>query len=205
MSLLPPSAGFSTAQRRQIAVITTVALAVFLFFRFIPTGTNLNHMDFRVSGKNSVDYCDPANPQFIPVIAARSPVKMTLKTEGTPKRGEELRVTLTLVTAGGKPIAPEDLLVMHAKKLHLLITDPTLAEYQHVHPEPTRRPGEWSFAFTPRLGGTYRFFADFTPAATARSHAGPPATSRLDRRTGPRFIRSGGWPATPPSSSLRGR
>ncbi len=126
-------------------------------------------MDFRVSGKNSVDYCDPANPQFIPVIAARSPVKMTLKTEGTPKRGEELRVTLTLVTAGGKPIAPEDLLVMHGKKLHLLITDPTLTEYQHVHPEPTRRPGEWAFLFTPRLGGTYRFFADFTPAATARS------------------------------------
>jgi hypothetical protein len=169
MSQPPPSTGFSAVQLRQIAVITTVALAVFLFFRFIPTGTNLNHMDFRVSGKNSVDYCDPANPQFIPVIAARSPVKMTLKTEGTPKRGEELRVTLTLVTAGGKPIAPEDLLVMHGKKLHLLITDPTLTEYQHVHPEPTRRPGEWAFLFTPRLGGTYRFFADFTPAATARS------------------------------------
>jgi hypothetical protein len=169
MSQPPPSTGFSAVQLRQIAVITTVALAVFLFFRFIPTGTNLNHMDFRVSGKNSVDYCDPANPQFIPVIAARSPVKMTLKTEGTPKRGEELRVTLTLVTAGGKPIAPEDLIVMHGKKLHLLITDPTLTEYQHVHPEPTRRPGEWTFLFTPRLGGTYRFFADFTPAATARS------------------------------------
>ena len=169
MSQLPPSAGFSTAQLRQISVITAVALAVFLFFRFIPTGTNLNHMDFRVSGKNSVDFCDPANPQFIPVVAARSPVKMTLKTEVTPRRGEELRVTLTLVTAGGKPIAPEDLLVMHGKKLHLLITDPTLAEYQHVHPEPTRHPGEWSFLFTPRLGGTYRFFADFTPAATARS------------------------------------
>ena len=88
MSQPPPSTGFSAAQLRQIAVITTVALAVFLFFRFIPTGTNLNHMDFRVSEKNSVDYCDPANPQFIPVIAARSPVKMTLKTEGTPKRGE---------------------------------------------------------------------------------------------------------------------
>ena len=124
MSQLPPSAGFSTAQLRQISVITAVALAVFLFFRFIPTGTNLNHMDFRVSGKNSVDFCDPANPQFIPVVAARSPVKMTLKTEVTPRRGEELRVTLSLVTAGGKPIAPEDLLVMHGKKLHLLITDP---------------------------------------------------------------------------------
>jgi hypothetical protein len=44
-----------------------------------------------------------------------------------------------------------------------------LTEYQHVHPEPTRRPGECRFLFTPRLGGRYRFFADFTPVATARS------------------------------------
>jgi hypothetical protein len=169
MSPPAPSPGLSAGQRRQIVVITTVALAVFLFFRLLPTGTNLNHMDFRVSGKNSVDFCDPANPQFIPVVAARSPVKMTLKTEGPPKTGEVRWVTLTLVTAGGKPIAPDDLLVMHEKKLHLLITDPTLTEYQHVHPAPTLRPGEWSFLFTPRRGGMYRFFADFTPAATARS------------------------------------
>ena len=126
-------------------------------------------MDFRLSGKNSVEFCDPANPQFIPVVAARSPVKLTLKTVATPRSGQELRITLTLFTAAGKPIAPEDLLVMHAKKLHLLIADPTLTDYQHVHPEPTRRAGEWSFAFTPQHGGTYRIFADFTPAATARS------------------------------------
>jgi len=169
MSPPRPSSGLDPEQRLQIVGITGVALAVFLFFRFIPTGTNLNHMDFRVSGKNSVDFCDPANPQFIPVLAARSPVKMTLKTEDAPRAGEPLWVTLLLVTAGGKPIANEDLLVMHAKKLHLLITDPTLTEYQHVHPEPTRRPGEWRFLFTPRLGGRYRFFADFTPVATARS------------------------------------
>jgi len=169
MSQPSVGAALSLAQRRQIAWISASALAVFLFFRFLPTGTNLNHMDFRVSGKNSVDFCDPANPQFIPVLAARSPVKMTLKPEDTPRTGEPLWVTLLLVTAGGKPIAPEDLLVMHAKKLHLLITDPTLTEYQHVHPEPTRRPGEWRFLFTPRLGGRYRFFADFTPVATARS------------------------------------
>ena len=157
------------AQRRQIGWITAGAVAVFLFFRLLPTGTNLNHMDFRVTGKNSIDFCDPANPQFIPVVAATSPVKMTLKTAAAPAAAGEVRATLTLVTASGKPIAPEDLLVMHGKKLHLLIADPSLTDYQHVHPEPTRTAGAWSFAFTPRFGGTYRVFADFTPAATNRS------------------------------------
>jgi hypothetical protein len=169
MSAGTERAGLTSAQRRQIALITGGALAVFLFFRFLPTGTNLNHMDFRVSGKNSIDFCDPANPQFIPVVAATSPVKLTLRTAAPPVAGGEVRATLKLVTASGKPIAPEDLLVMHSRKLHLLISDPTLTDYQHVHPEPTRQPGEWSFALTPRQGGTYRVFADFTPAATARS------------------------------------
>jgi hypothetical protein len=58
---------------------------------------------------------------------------------------------------------------MHTRKLHLLIADPSLTDYQHLHPEPTRVPGEWSFTFTPTLGGIYRIFADFTPAATNRS------------------------------------
>lgn len=156
-------------QRRQIGRITVGAVAVFLVFRFLPTGTNLNHMDFRVAGKNSIDFCDPSNPQFIPVVAATSPVKMRLKTAVAPTATSEVRATLTLVTASGKPVAPEDLVVMHAKKLHLLIADPSLTDYQHVHPEPTRTAGEWSFAFTPRFGGTYRVFADFTPAATNRS------------------------------------
>jgi hypothetical protein len=73
-----------------------------------------------------------------------------------------------LTTSSGKPIATNDLSVVHTKRLHLLITDPTLTDYQHVHPEPTGQPGEWSFNFVPRKSGTYRVFADFTPAATGR-------------------------------------
>jgi hypothetical protein len=52
--------------------------------------------------------------------------------------------------------------------MHLLIVDPSLDDYQHVHPRPGRRPGEWEFRFRPRFGGAYRIFADFTPVATNR-------------------------------------
>ena len=58
---------------------------------------------------------------------------------------------------------------MHSRKLHLLLADPSLTDYQHVHPEPTKVAGEWSFVFTPKHGGIYRIFADFTPTATNRS------------------------------------
>jgi hypothetical protein len=161
-------------QQNQIALITLGAVALFVTFRYLPTGTNLSHMDFRATGKNSIEFCDPANPQFIPVVNVRSPVTMTLekvnilRPSNAPEATLEVNGTLTLKTASGKPIAPEDLLVMHTRKLHLLIVDPTLTDYQHVHPEPTRTPGSWNFNFTPHRGGDYRIFADFTPVATGR-------------------------------------
>lgn len=155
---------------RSVAWITGAALALYAGFRLLPTGTNLHHMDFQVSGANALEMCDPANPQFIPVVEARSPVRMELRAEGgdAPAAGRETRWVLSLATLAGKPIGPVDLLTVHTKKLHLLVVDPTLRDYQHVHPEPGERPGEWIFAHTPRRAGAYRVFADFTPAATGR-------------------------------------
>ena len=164
-----PNSALSSAQWRQFVWITLAAVSLYVFFRFLPTGTDLNHMDFRVTGKNAIEMCDPSNPQFISVIAATSPVALTVKTAAAPAAGREVQVTVRMTTANNKLIAPEDLVVMHTRKLHLLIADPSLTDYQHLHPEPTRVPGEWSFTFTPKLGGIYRIFADFTPAATNRS------------------------------------
>lgn len=115
-----------------------------------------------------MEFCDPANPQFMPVIAVRSPVTMTLVSAETASVGREVRVIAVLKTASGKPITPDDLLVVHTQKLHLLVIDPALSDYQHLHPQPGKNAGEWEFVFTPRRTGLYRIFADFTPAATAR-------------------------------------
>jgi hypothetical protein len=159
----------ASTEKRQLGWITAGAIAVFLFLRFLPTGTNLSHMDFRVNAKNSIDFCDPLNPQFIPVVAVASPVTLALTDDGSPiAAGKEAHFTLTLKTASGKLIAPEDLIVAHTKLLHLLIVDPWLDDYQHVHPEPGHTKGEWTFAFMPKHEGRYRVFADFTPVATAR-------------------------------------
>lgn len=156
--------------RQQIIAITAAALGLYVVIRLLPTGSNLNHMDFRVEGggKSALEFCDPANPQFIPVVAVRSPVVLTLRSAQPPERRQPVDFTVTLSTAGGKPIGPADLLVAHTRKLHLLVVDPTLSDYQHVHPEPGRRDGEWVFTLTPARAGVYRVFADFTPAATAR-------------------------------------
>lgn len=158
------------AQWRQLFVISLVAVAAYFGLRALPTGTNLNHMDFRVEAKgaSTLEFCDPSNPQFIPVVAVRSPVVMSVRSVQPARTGVPVSLVTSLKTASGKPLAPEDLMVMHTRKLHLLLIDPSLTDYQHVHPEPTRTPGEWAFSFTPRAHGTYRVFADFTPVATGR-------------------------------------
>jgi hypothetical protein len=153
---------------RQIAWITAGALGLFFGVRALPTGTNLSHVDFQVQG-NSIEFCDPANPQFIPVVAVHSPVTMELVfVSPHPTAGHMVQATAKLTTSTGKTIGPEDVLVTHTEKLHLLIFDPELHDYQHVHPKPGEHPGEWKFSFTPQVGGNYRIFADFTPIATAR-------------------------------------
>jgi len=156
------------SQRNQIIIITGVALALYVLIRLLPTGSNVNHMDFRMEGKGTLEFCDPANPQFIPVVSVRSPVKMSLQSDHPPAKDEPVEFTLSLRTASGKPIGPADLLVAHTRKLHLLVVDPTLNDYQHLHPEPGRRDGEWIFSLVPRRAGLYRVFADFTPIATQR-------------------------------------
>lgn len=166
MSVVPSR--FGLRQWVQSAAITAVAIAVYAALRLVPIGTNLNHIDFRVAGPGAIEFCDPLNPAFIPVVDVRSPVEMRLRANAAPRAGEEVSVTVRLTTASGKPIGPRDLLVSHTERLHLLIVDPSLGDYQHLHPQPGREEGAWDFAFTPQVGGTYRVFADFVPAATGR-------------------------------------
>lgn len=159
----------SASKRTQVALITAAAVALYAGFRVLPTGTNLHPVDFNTQGKGMVELCDPSNPQFVAVTTARSPVTMTLRGDIPAAPGHESKLTLVLATMTGKPVGPADLLVQHTRKLHLLVVDPTLNDYQHLHPEPGAVDGEWTFAFTPRLAGTYRVFADFVPVPTGRS------------------------------------
>ncbi len=74
---------------RQVGGITAGAVAIFAALRLLPTGTNLSHMDFRVDPKagNAIVFCDPLNPLFIPVVAARSPVTLSVATAEPPVAG----------------------------------------------------------------------------------------------------------------------
>ena len=82
-----------------------------------------------------------------------------------PEAGQCVSVVVKLTTKSGKPVTSADLELAHTKFVHLLIVDASLTSYTHEHPVETA-PGEWSFTFNPRIGGTYTVFADLLPKAT---------------------------------------
>lgn len=80
----------------------------------------------------------------------------------TPGRAQAVALTLTDI-ASGKALGPDDLALAHTERLHLLVVDGSLTDYQHIHPVPDpARPGRWRFDFTPRFGRPYKVWADAT-------------------------------------------
>jgi len=88
-------------------------------------------------------------------------LKVAMKAPGAFTPGKAQTVTLMLTEAKtGAPIGPNDLEIAHTKKLHLLIIDESLTDYQHIHPVPGTKLGEWVFDFVPKFARTYRVWTD---------------------------------------------
>lgn len=85
---------------------------------------------------------------------------------GTLTPGKKSAMTLTISDAGGKPVTLDNLKEVHTKKIHLLAVDPSLIDYQHIHPVAGDKPGSYTFDFSPQKSGEYKVFADLVPTAT---------------------------------------
>lgn len=97
---------------------------------------------------------------------------LTLVAEpAAPRAGEQVVITLNLTDAYGAPVSEFE--TVHEKKLHLIIVRQGLDKFTHVHPEPGPQ-GAMTSAMTFPEGGTYYFYADFTP------RDGSPVTIRAE-------------------------
>jgi len=106
-----------------------------------------------------------------PAHHAASAGLSTIQVEILPKdftAGPAQEAEIRLTDTDGKPVTPGQLELAHTKKLHLLIIDESLGDYQHAHPQATEKPGVYRFPFTPRFGGQYTIWADVVPTATGK-------------------------------------
>lgn len=149
--------------------ITGCFVALYFGLRALPdTECNFLHYEGSQITIDGAEFCAVDSPIFLDLQRITFPVEMQLAAEDTVRVGEESWFTVSFATSAGKPIAPQDLAITHTQLLHLLIVDPTLNDYHHVHPEPVGLTGAWSFAIVPRATGTYRVFAEMVPLRTQR-------------------------------------
>lgn len=90
--------------------------------------------------------------------------KMRISPNGEARAGQATSMSILLMDGDtGTPITADQLSVTHTKKFHLLVIDPSLDDYHHIHPTVGSIPGEYVFSYTPKHDGPYRFWADIQP------------------------------------------
>ncbi|MFC5996284.1 hypothetical protein ACFQE5_18945 [Pseudonocardia hispaniensis] len=92
-------------------------------------------------------------------------------TDPTLIRGATHPFSFRITGPDGAPVTAFD--VEHDKRMHLIVVRRDATGFQHVHPE-MAADGTWSVPLTLPAAGSYRAFADFTPAG------GPATTLGVD-------------------------
>ena len=71
-------------------------------------------------------------------------------------------LSFSILDPTGQPLHEYD--TVHDKQLHLIVVRSDGTHYAHVHPSLDHQTGTWSIPWTWNAAGSYRVFADFTPA-----------------------------------------
>lgn len=153
----------------KIGLLTFLFAGLYFVLRALPDAQcGFLHYEEIIHPDGTVEYCATNHAGFLDLTRLEYPVDMNISIEGTLAKGIEQQVSLELLTPGGMPIAPHELAVTHTEKMHVMLIDPSLMDYHHVHPQPEGIRGRYTFEFTPKRAGIYRVFAEIVPMRTRR-------------------------------------
>lgn len=153
----------------QVGVLALICGGIFVALRMAPVEPcEVLHYGDYLAANNEVEFCGEEDTSFIDLVAVRFPVDVSYEALDPAVAGQPVTLDLSLKTSSGTPLQWDDLAVTHTERLHLMVVDEGLRDYQHLHPTPLGAPGHYTITFTPRHGGTYALFFDFLPLVTAR-------------------------------------
>lgn len=153
-----------------ISLLTVFFVAAYFVLRALPDAQcGFLHYEEVIHPDGTIEFCATNHAGFLDLTRLKYPVEMVLALEGgSATQGSEQVVTLELLTSGGMPIAPHELAVTHTKKMHVMLIDPSLQDYHHVHPKADGLNGQYTFEFTPNRSGSYQIFTEIVPLRTRR-------------------------------------
>ncbi len=119
--------------------------------------------------EGELDYCGPGDDGFVDLSIRRWPMSLDFRPLDPLEIGKPCRFEMNIKQADGSPLGKEDVALSHTKRIHLLAIDPTMDDYQHLHPEPDPLfNGIWRFTLTPNKAGEYKVYLDLIPLRSPR-------------------------------------
>lgn len=163
------SHGVTRVSMLSVFMLTLIFVAAYFGLRALPDAQcGFLHYEEVVNPDGSVEFCATNHAGFLDLTRLKYPVEMNVSLADEPVVGVAQEVTLELLTSGGTPIAPHELALTHTKKMHVMVIDPSLEDYHHVHPQADGLNGQYIFEFTPNRAGTYQLFTEVVPLRTRR-------------------------------------
>ena len=141
----------------RVLVLTLVFVAAYFGLRALPDAQcGFLHYEEVVNADGSIEFCATNHAGFLDLTRLKYPVEMNISLDDEAAVGVAQEVTLELLTSGGMSIAPHELALTHTQKMHVMVVDPSLQDYHHVHPQADGLNGQYTFEFTPNRAGTYQ-------------------------------------------------
>lgn len=149
-------------RKNAVLAITAGFVVLFVLIRLAPVEPcEVLHYGDYMNEEGAVEYCGEEETAFFDMTEIRYPIEVKLQPQGEPKPGQATTFDLYLHDHLGRGIAYEDIVVSHTERIHLMAVDPSLTDYQHLHPQPAGAPGHFEFELTPTKAGTYNVYLDF--------------------------------------------
>ena len=136
-------------------------VALYLIVRSLPVEQCdfLHEETYNLEGE--LDYCGLGDTGFIDLSLRKWPMSLNFRPLDTLEIGKPCRFEMNIKQADGSPLSEDDVALSHSQKIHLLAIDPSLADYQHLHPQADPLfKGIWRFTLTPKKAGNYRVYLD---------------------------------------------
>lgn len=150
-------------------VLALPFIGIFAIVRSLPVEQCdfLHEETYNLEGK--LDYCGPGDTGFVDLSIRKWPMKLMFRPLDPLEIGKPCRFEMNIKQADGSPLGDEDVALSHSRKIHLLAIDPSLDDYQHLHPTPDPLfKGIWRFTLTPKKSGEYRVYLDLIPLRSPR-------------------------------------
>ncbi|MCC5806514.1 MAG: hypothetical protein JJU00_09330 [Opitutales bacterium] len=151
------------------ALLSGACVAAYAGIRMIPVEPCefLHYGDF-MTADGVIEECGYEETNFFDMDALRFPIIARVTPLIDPEVGVATPMKLTLYSMQGRPIRAENIAVSHTERVHALIVDPSLDDYQHIHPAAEGPAGHYTFTFTPQYAGEHQVYLDFILLTTNR-------------------------------------